>query len=63
MSDIQVATPKGLPVMPQISYCNKETAESNLDLSKNSTYKAFIRARVNTMTKALTDVRTKAHFD
>jgi len=34
-----------------------------LDLSKNSTYKAFIRARVNTMTKALTDVRTKAHFD
>ena len=63
MSDIQVPTPKGLPVMPQISYCNKETAESILDLSKNSTYKAFIRARVNTMTKALTDVRTKAHFD
>jgi len=49
--------------MPQISYCNKETAESILDLSKNSTYKAFIRARVNTMTKALTDVRTKAHLD
>ena len=43
MSDIQPPGP--LPVMPQISYCNKETAESILDLSKNSTYKAFIRAK------------------